>query len=146
NEKILAYQRLKDRYLTGLVLLMEKTGFEARRDVFVSLTVALTVVAITLASAFFIYTLENKVAERNREIRNLLDNMDEGIFTIDTRGVINPGFSASADRMIGPISKSTDFISILAPDELKQKPIRETFTALFNASIQLDWEEMLNLV
>jgi two-component system chemotaxis sensor kinase CheA len=146
NEKILAYQRLKDRYLTGLVAMMEKMGFAARRDVFVSLTVALTVVAITLAAAFFIYILENKVAQRNREIRNLLDNMDEGIFTVDPKGVIEPGFSAAADRMIGPITSKTDFISMLSPDPGKQRPIRETFTALFNASIQLDWDEMLNLV
>lgn len=146
NEKILAYQRLKDRYLTGLVVLMEKVRFDARRNVFVSLTVALTVVAITFASAFFIYGLELKVAQRNREIRDLLDNMDEGIFTVDPKGVIDPGFSAAADRMIGPISAKTDFISILASDPAQQKPIRDTFTALFNASIQLDWEEMLNRV
>lgn len=87
-------------------------------------------------------TLEARIEERTREIRNLLDNTDEGIFSIDPNGIIQPGWSAAADKMLGGIGPGTDFVALLETDPAKQATIRQTFDLLFNPSIHLEWEDM----
>ncbi len=54
-------------------------------------------------------SLEVKVADRTRdlaaakqEVADILDNMSEGIFTIDPRGLVNPQFSAACRTIFGP--------------------------------------------
>jgi two-component system chemotaxis sensor kinase CheA len=51
---------------------------------------------------------------RNRDMRLVLDHVDQGLLTIDRTGVISPEHSAILQRWLGPIAPGTTFSSYLA--------------------------------
>jgi predicted ATPase/HPt (histidine-containing phosphotransfer) domain-containing protein len=72
------------------------------------LSVIATQAAISISNALLYQNLEQKVEERTRELaeKNLetaamLDGMDQGIFTIDEKLVIQPQYSAHLERLLG---------------------------------------------
>lgn len=88
-------------------------------------------------------TLEGRIEERTQEIQGLLDNMDEGIFTIDSEGAINPRFSAATEHMLGATTAKGNFIERLSPDPDTQKTVRETFRLLVSGAVMVDWDDMV---
>ena len=48
--------------------------------------------------------------------RDLLDNMDEGIFTLTASGAVNPGYSAATEAMIGRPLEGFNYFELFAND------------------------------
>jgi HAMP domain-containing protein/HPt (histidine-containing phosphotransfer) domain-containing protein len=88
-------------------------------------------------------TLEQRIAERTRELQGLFDNMDEGLFTLDAAGAIEPRYSAAARQMLGEIGPDTNFIALLSDDEDTRKSVRDTFALLLGGTLMLDWDDMV---
>jgi predicted ATPase/GAF domain-containing protein/tRNA A-37 threonylcarbamoyl transferase component Bud32/HPt (histidine-containing phosphotransfer) domain-containing protein len=64
--------------------------------------------AISIANAHLYNHLEQKVdertrelAERNREVAAMLNSLEQGVFTVDERLVIEPRYSAHLERLLG---------------------------------------------
>jgi two-component system chemotaxis sensor kinase CheA len=91
-------------------------------------------------------TLEARIQERTLEIRNLLNNTDEGIFSITPAGTIQPGWSSATQRMLGPIGPDTNFLAKLTPNPAVQQTIRSTFEMLSDSGILLDWDDMTRFI
>ena len=91
-------------------------------------------------------TLEERIDERTREIRGLLDNMDEGIFTILSDGELMPGFSKATEEMLGPIAEGGNFFDALHLSGQEKKTISETFQLLSNPNLKVDWDDMVQFV
>ena len=90
--------------------------------------------------------LERKVAERTQEIRRLLDNMDEGIFTISADGKIMPGYSAVTEQIIGNFSPGDNFLDRLKLEPQLRETIEGTFNLLVDSDTKLDWDDMLKFM
>lgn len=91
-------------------------------------------------------TLEQKIEERTREIAGLLDNMEEGIFSITPWGDFLPGHSSATDEMVGELADGDNFYEKLALDEDDSKILRETFEMLVTSEMGLDWEDMVKFL
>jgi serine phosphatase RsbU (regulator of sigma subunit) len=50
---------------------------------------------------------------RNRDLRRILDNVDQGLFLVRRDGVIDPECSAIVERWFGPLSPETTFSELL---------------------------------
>jgi two-component system chemotaxis sensor kinase CheA len=68
------------------------------------------------------FTLEQRVAERtielaerNRDLRLVLDTVNEGLVTLSREGTLAPERSAMVDRWFGPYTAPMRFIDYLAP-------------------------------
>lgn len=90
--------------------------------------------------------LERRIAERTQEVRSLLDNMDEGIFTIKANGEIMPGYSGATERILGNISPGDNFLDLLNPEPKLRKTIEDTFNLLVASDMNLDWDDMLKFL
>ena len=90
--------------------------------------------------------LERRIAERTQEVRSLLDNMDEGIFTITANGEILPGFSGATERILGKISPGDNFLDRLELEPKLRKTIEDTFNLLVASQMNLDWDDMLKFL
>lgn len=88
-------------------------------------------------------TLETRIEERTREISTLLDNMDEGLFSIDATGLIQPGQSRATKAMIGEVGGDVNFIDMLTEDEKARKLTKDTFEMLMTSAFPLDWNDMV---
>ncbi|HKI99869.1 MAG TPA: ATP-binding protein [bacterium] len=88
-------------------------------------------------------TLEQRIAQRTWELQGLLDNMDEGLFTINAEGVIDPRYSAATRQMLGEIGDETNFIDRLSDSEDTRKTVRDTFGLLLSGTLLLDWDDMV---
>jgi HAMP domain-containing protein/HPt (histidine-containing phosphotransfer) domain-containing protein len=88
-------------------------------------------------------TLEQRIAERTWELQGLLDNMDEGLFTINGEGVIDPRSSAATPRMLGELAPQTNFIARLSEDEEARGTMRATFGLALSGNLLLDWDDMV---
>ena len=88
-------------------------------------------------------TLEQRIQERTREIRALLDNMDEGIFSMDAEGVIQPGYSKALDAMLSGVTPGANFFDHLTEDAEVRKTSQETFAILLKGEIDLPWDDMV---
>lgn len=91
-------------------------------------------------------TLEARILERTQEIRNLLDNMDEGIFSISPQGEIQQDWSAATQRMLGPIHPGSNLIPRLASDPARQQTLRSCFELLFNDELKLGWDDVVKTI
>ncbi len=89
-------------------------------------------------------TLEQRIAGRTREIQSLLDNMDEGLFTMDAQGRIDPRYSAATADMLGRPVEGSNFIERLHPDPDVRRQARDTFGLLLGGMIQVDWDDMVS--
>ena len=90
--------------------------------------------------------LERRIAERTQEVRSLLDNMDEGIFTITANGEIQPGYSGATGRILGNISPGDNFLDLLNLEPQLRKTIEDTLHLLVTPDIKLDWDDMLSFM
>jgi two-component system chemotaxis sensor kinase CheA len=88
-------------------------------------------------------TLEQRIAERTWELQGLLDNMDEGLFTIDGAGTIDPRRSAATTHMLGELAPDSNFIERLSNQEEMRQTVRDTFGLLLSGSLMLDWDDMV---
>ncbi|MCH8885173.1 MAG: Hpt domain-containing protein [SAR324 cluster bacterium] len=91
-------------------------------------------------------TLEQRIDERTREIRGLLDNMDEGIFTILSNGELMPGFSKATEEMLGAIGEGGNFFDAVHLSAKEKKTIEDTFQLLANPNLMVDWDDMVQFV
>ena len=89
------------------------------------------------------HTLEDRVEERtrelahrNRDLRLVLDTINEGLLTVDREGFLAQERSAVIDRWFGPYSGPTLFV-----DYLRQ--LDENFAALFKLSLEALLEDLL---
>jgi two-component system chemotaxis sensor kinase CheA len=87
--------------------------------------------------------LEARIAARTREMQSLLDNMDEGLFTMDGQGAIQPRYSAATEPMLGKRPEEANFIDLLHVDPEVRKNVRDTFALLLEGMIQLEWNDMV---
>lgn len=90
--------------------------------------------------------LEEKSQElfhANKTTRDLLDNMDEGIFTLSSSGEINPGYSAATEALIGRPIDGLIYIDLFSDQPECQQAIKDTFEVLFSPSIAIPWEDLL---
>lgn len=87
-----------------------------------------SVAACFIARSFFdnVIELEKKVAERtaalatrNRDMRMILDAVEQGFFTIDDRGEMSDERSAAVDTLLGPLDGRTSIIEIIAMHDQK---------------------------
>ena len=88
-------------------------------------------------------TLEQRIAERTSELQGLLDNMDEGLFTIDAQGAIDPRCSAATVQMLGALAPGANFIERLSEQEAVRQSMRDTFALLLSGTLLLDWDDMV---
>jgi len=88
-------------------------------------------------------TLEQRIAQRTWELQGLLDNMDEGLFTIGPEGAIDPRFSAATKAMLGEPVEDANFVERLSADEAVRRTVRDTFGLLLGGALMLDWDDMV---
>ena len=89
-------------------------------------------------------SLEIKVRERTREIRNLLDNMDEGILTMEAQGRMDAGYSSATEQMLGRGDVAgANFIDMVSADPAARAALRETFELLLGPEPMMAWEDLI---
>jgi predicted ATPase/HPt (histidine-containing phosphotransfer) domain-containing protein len=109
------------------------------KDRIETLSVISSQAAISISNALLYQNLEQKVEERTRELADknlemgaMLDGMDQGIFTIDQRLVIQPQYSAHLERLLGTsrLSGKAFMPLLFRGAELRPDQLAATDTAL----------------
>ncbi len=59
--------------------------------------------AISLENALLYNSMEEKVQERTREVRDIMSNVHQGIFTLNADGTLNPGYSGELTRIFNVV-------------------------------------------
>lgn len=90
--------------------------------------------------------LERTVAARTREVRSLLDNMDEGILTVSAEGRIYPGCSAAAARLIGAEPEGADLAQRLRLNGEAGDQLRSTLALLLDPGLRVEWDDLVRLL
>jgi CRP-like cAMP-binding protein/signal transduction histidine kinase len=90
--------------------------------------------------------LERMVDERAREVRSLLDNMDEGLFTVSAEGRILPGCSAATARLIGPAPEGALLAARLGLDDAAGEQMRANLALLLDPQVRVDWGDLARLI
>lgn len=111
-----------------------------------------SVAACFIARSFFdnVVELESKVAARtaevnarNRDMRMLLDAVEQGFFTIDKRGVLSDERSAAVDRLLGAPKPGETLPELLCVYDQKvadwtEMGIEEAFDGLMPIEVTID--------
>ena len=160
---------LFSRYLTKPILILTKgTKSIAEGDLSVSVKLKRNDELGQLASSFnsmirdldaahktlkkYNLELEDKIAQRtaalsetNKEIKDILDNISQAIFTIDDRLKFNPQYSKFAYNIFGKVSfADKNMLDVLFPLE-EQMGLRESMTLWLNRVFESDGTSWDNL-
>ncbi|MCG8333314.1 MAG: AAA family ATPase [Proteobacteria bacterium] len=105
-----------------------------------------TQAAISIQNALLYRTMEQKVVERTREIKELLDNTGQGFLTFDEDFRVHKQYSKACELFFGkPLvdktlnqEKGLDFIDLIIDDPKEREQLKKLFEAVITEKVSLD--------
>lgn len=90
--------------------------------------------------------LEEMVSEKIQEIKDILDNIEQGLFTVDLDGKVNPDYALSTNAILGieDVSKST-LGELFRLDGSRESDWMDWLDMVKQRHVALRWEKLVRL-
>jgi len=99
-------------------------------------------VSVSLENAQLYHSLEQRVEERTRAVRELLDNTDQGFFSFDATQKVHPEYSHACLELLGGSPEGKDVVELLFPKE-QEEEAREMIEFCFDQTVEFDMAKRL---